>query len=188
MRVSAAKHCRTWDPPPAPWNEFAVMGWQVCFQASKRTFHSFSTPTAFPALPGVVRGTFMERDCIRYMNSLFMRRPTMRAAICTRAAHANLRMKRAIVFQLEILRDCAVSHAMEIIEEFAYEGYSGLEPDACVPDAQSDGAVHGDHGNTQSEAGTIGKDPCSPGTRKKRVRLMHHAGRVIFILLKQGVE
>jgi hypothetical protein len=86
----------------------------------------------------------------------------MRAAICTRAAHANLRMKRAIVFRLEILRDCAVSRAMEIIEEFADEGYSGLEPDA-----QSDGAVHGDHGNTQGEAGTIGKDPCSPGTRKK---------------------
>jgi len=38
----------------------------------------------------------------------------MRPAICTRAACANLRMKRAIVFQLEILRDCAASHAVEM--------------------------------------------------------------------------
>jgi hypothetical protein len=36
-----------------------------------------------------------------------MRRPIIRAAICTRAAYGNLRMKHAIVFQLEILRDCA---------------------------------------------------------------------------------
>ena len=107
MKVSGARHCKTWDPAPAPWNEFAVMGWQVCFQASKRIFHSFSTFRAFPALPGAVRGTFMERDCIRHMNFSFMRRPIIRAAICTRAAYAKLRMKHAIVFQLEILRDCA---------------------------------------------------------------------------------
>lgn len=107
MRVSGARHCKTWDPAPAPWNEFAAMGWQVCFQASKRTFHSFSTFRAFPALPGAVRGTFMERGCIRHMNFSFMRRLIIRAAICTRAVYANLRMKHAIVFQLEMLRDRA---------------------------------------------------------------------------------
>jgi hypothetical protein len=41
------------------------------------------------------------------MNFSFMRRPILQAAIWTRAADANLRMKRAIVFKLEILRDCA---------------------------------------------------------------------------------
>jgi hypothetical protein len=109
MKVSGARHCKTWDPAPAPWSEFAVMGWQVCFQASKRTFHSFSTFRAFPALPGAVRGTFMERDCIRHMNFSFMRRPIIRAA------YATLWMKHAIGFQLEILRDCAAPRKVKIL-------------------------------------------------------------------------
>ena len=107
MKVSGARHCETWDPPPAPWSKFAVMGLQVCFQASKRTFHSCCTFRACPARPGAVRGTFRERDCIRPMNFSFMRRPISRAALWTRAASVNLRMKRAIVFPLEILRGYA---------------------------------------------------------------------------------
>jgi hypothetical protein len=35
-----------------------------------------------------------------------------------------------------------------------------------VPDAQSDGAVHGDHGNPQSKAGTIGEIHVRPACER----------------------
>ena len=69
MKMSAARHYRTWGRPRAPWNEFAGMGWRACFQAHKRTFRSFSIPSAFLVLPGAGRGTFTGRDCIKFMNS-----------------------------------------------------------------------------------------------------------------------
>jgi hypothetical protein len=103
---------------------------------------------------------------MRHMNFSFMRRPIVRAAICTRAAYANLRMKRALVFQLEILRDRAAGHAMEIIKNLLMKGIADWSRDPGVPDAQSDGAVHGDHGNPQSEAGTIGEIHVRPACER----------------------
>ena len=52
-----------------------------------------------------------------------------RAAIYARVACAARQAKRAIVSQLEALRDQAASSGMEIIEEFTDEGYSGLRLD-----------------------------------------------------------
>lgn len=53
----------------------------------------------------------------------------IRAAIYTRVACATQQTKHAIVSQLEALRGQADSSGMEIIEEFADEGYSGLRLD-----------------------------------------------------------
>lgn len=52
-----------------------------------------------------------------------------RAAIYARAACAAQQAMRAIVSQLEALRNQAASSGMEIIEEFTDEGYSGLRLD-----------------------------------------------------------
>ena len=55
--------------------------------------------------------------------------PAIRAAIYARVACATQPTKRAIVSQLEALRDHATCSGMEIIEEFTDEGYSGLRLD-----------------------------------------------------------
>jgi len=69
MRMCEARHCRTANRLPGPWNEFASMEWRACFQASRMTFRSSSTRRAFRVRPGAGRGTFTRRDCIRFMSS-----------------------------------------------------------------------------------------------------------------------
>jgi hypothetical protein len=73
MKMSVAKRCRIRDRLPGPWNEFAGMEWQACFQAPSMTFRTFSTVKAFLVLLGAGRGTFIARNCIRFMNSSFGR-------------------------------------------------------------------------------------------------------------------
>ena len=53
----------------------------------------------------------------------------MRAALYARVACTTPPRQRALVFQLEALRDYSSSRGMKIIEEFTDEGYSGLQPD-----------------------------------------------------------
>jgi hypothetical protein len=70
MKMSAARRCRTWSRLPGPWNEFASMEWQACFQAPPRmAFRSSSTVRVFLVQPGAGSGTFTGRNCIRFMNS-----------------------------------------------------------------------------------------------------------------------
>jgi hypothetical protein len=68
MKMSGARHRRTWSHRPGPWNAFATMEWQACSQAGM-TLRSSSTHSAFLVLLGAARGTFIARYCIRFINS-----------------------------------------------------------------------------------------------------------------------
>jgi hypothetical protein len=68
MRRFAARPCRASSRLPGLWNEFAVMGWQACFQVSRMTFRSSSMPRALLVLPGAGREMFIGRGCMRFMN------------------------------------------------------------------------------------------------------------------------
>jgi hypothetical protein len=69
MKTAAARRCRALNRLRGPWNEFAGMEWQACFQALKKIFRSFSTLRVFLVLSGAGGETFTARNYIGFMNS-----------------------------------------------------------------------------------------------------------------------